>query len=303
MTFRIFAARAAAELERLKMEVQLRQNEQLYRDLFDEAPIGYVYEDTETRFVSANRAAQKILGLRPEEVVGTVGKTLVAPNAVAQNRLAQALEGEQVGEERPFIELELRRKSDGAPVWVQRFSRPEPDGKHTRTVIVDITQKKLMEQEKARLEQQNAYLREEIKSSHNFDEIVGRSAALVTVLENVQRVAPTDASVLVTGETGTGKELVARAIHSTGVRKDKPLIKLNCAALPAGLVESELFGHERGAFSGAIARRIGRFRAGARRDDLPRRDRRDPARGTGEAPARLAGARDRARRRQRADQG
>src|SRR5262249_12703346 len=88
---------------------------------------------------------------------------------------------------------------------------------------------------------------------------VGRSPALVEVLAQVGRVAATATTVLVTGETGTGKELVARAIHSASKRKDRPLIKVNCAALPAGLVESELFGHEKGAFSGAIARRLGRF--------------------------------------------
>jgi transcriptional regulator with GAF, ATPase, and Fis domain len=90
-------------------------------------------------------------------------------------------------------------------------------------------------------------------------QIIGRSPALREVLDQVGQVAPTHASVLVTGETGTGKELIARAIHSNSKRKDKPLIKVNCAALPAGLVESELFGHEQGAFSGAIARRLGRF--------------------------------------------
>jgi transcriptional regulator with GAF, ATPase, and Fis domain len=116
-----------------------------------------------------------------------------------------------------------------------------------------------MEQEKIRVEQQNQYLREEIKQTHNFEEIVGRSPQVIAVLENVRRVAPTDASVLVFGETGTGKELIARAIHSASTRANKPLIKVNCAALPTGLVESELFGHERGAFSGAIARRIGKF--------------------------------------------
>src|SRR5262249_36051363 len=83
--------------------------------------------------------------------------------------------------------------------------------------------------------------------------------ALTAVLDSVQRVAATDTTVLITGETGTGKELIARAIHSRSRRKDKPLIKVNCAALPAGLVESELFGHEKGAFTGALARRVGRF--------------------------------------------
>src|SRR5262249_7760548 len=87
----------------------------------------------------------------------------------------------------------------------------------------------------------------------------GRSPALARVLAEVGRVAPTDATVLLTGETGTGKELFARAVHSASRRRDKPLIKVNCAALPAGLVESELFGHEKGAFSGAVARRLGRF--------------------------------------------
>ena len=126
-------------------------------------------------------------------------------------------------------------------------------------MIVDITDRVLMEQEKARLQQQNLYLQEEIKAVHNFEEIIGQSPALTAVLDNVRRVAATDATVLITGETGTGKELIARAIHSSSRRKDKPLIKINCAALPAGLVESELFGHEKGAFTGAIARRVGRF--------------------------------------------
>jgi transcriptional regulator with GAF, ATPase, and Fis domain len=126
-------------------------------------------------------------------------------------------------------------------------------------VIVDITERVLMEQERARLQQQNLYLQEEVKSVHNFEEIIGQSPALTAVLDNVRKVADTDTCVLITGETGTGKELIARAIHSSSRRREKPLIKINCAALPAGLVESELFGHEKGAFTGAIARRIGRF--------------------------------------------
>jgi formate hydrogenlyase transcriptional activator len=126
-------------------------------------------------------------------------------------------------------------------------------------MFIDITGRVLAEQEQARLRAQNLYLQEEIKSVHNFEEIVGRSPALLRALEKVARVAGTDSTVLVTGETGTGKELIARAIHSASRRHERPLIKLNCAALPMGLVESELFGHEKGAFSGALQRRIGRF--------------------------------------------
>ena len=112
---------------------------------------------------------------------------------------------------------------------------------------------------KAHLERENAYLTEEIKSEHNFEEMVGSSARFLALIERIQLVAPTDATVLVTGETGTGKELVARALHSHSLRKDKPLVKINCAAISAGLVESELFGHVKGAFTGASDRRVGRF--------------------------------------------
>jgi transcriptional regulator with GAF, ATPase, and Fis domain len=163
------------------------------------------------------------------------------------------------GKETRGVVVELRRKDDGKPVWIEIWAKPEPGGKYTRTMFLDVTDRVLMEQERARLAAENVYLQEEIKSVHNFEEIVGQSPALMDVLEKVNRVARTDATVLITGETGTGKELIARAIHSASQRRDKPLIKLNCAALPAGLVESELLGHERGAFSGAISRRVGRF--------------------------------------------
>jgi formate hydrogenlyase transcriptional activator len=155
--------------------------------------------------------------------------------------------------------LELRRKDDGRPVWVEWWSRPEPGGQHTRTMFIDITDRVLIEQEKSRLETQNEYLREEIKQAHNFDEILGQSSALNSVLDQVRLVALTDSTVLILGETGTGKELIARAIHSASARRERPLIKVNCAALPGGLIESELFGHEKGAFTGATDKRIGRF--------------------------------------------
>src|ERR1700689_4290775 len=112
---------------------------------------------------------------------------------------------------------------------------------------------------KARLENENVYLREEILTEHNFEEIVGNSPALLKALHAVSQVASTDATVLICGETGTGKELVARAIHSRSGRNGRALVNVNCSAISAGLVESELFGHMKGAFTGAIDRRIGRF--------------------------------------------
>jgi formate hydrogenlyase transcriptional activator len=112
---------------------------------------------------------------------------------------------------------------------------------------------------KDRLAQENVYLEDEIRSELNFEEIVGRSSALRKVLQDIETVAPTDSTVLIYGETGTGKELIARAIHNLSTRGKNAFVKLNCAAIPTGLLESELFGHERGAFTGAVAQRIGRF--------------------------------------------
>jgi formate hydrogenlyase transcriptional activator len=112
---------------------------------------------------------------------------------------------------------------------------------------------------KGRLEKENVYLREELRAEHNFEEIVGNSPALLKVLRDVEQVAPTDSTVLIYGETGTGKELVARAIHSRSTRSSRALVNVNCSAISAGLVESELFGHVKGAFTGALDRRIGRF--------------------------------------------
>jgi formate hydrogenlyase transcriptional activator len=112
---------------------------------------------------------------------------------------------------------------------------------------------------KNRLQAENVYLQEEILQEHNFEEMVGSSPALLAMLQKVEVVAATDTTVLIYGETGTGKELVARALHNRSTRKDRPLMKVNCGAISAGLVESELFGHMKGAFTGALERRVGRF--------------------------------------------
>jgi len=116
-----------------------------------------------------------------------------------------------------------------------------------------------VEQLKDRLQAENVYLQDEIKVEHNFEEIIGGSRTLKAVLGQVEQVATTTATVLILGESGTGKELLARAIHNLSERRERPLVKVNCAALPANLIESELFGHEKGSFTGAFAQKIGRF--------------------------------------------
>lgn len=237
----------------------LDASEERFRDLFDEAPIAYVHEGLDSKLIRANRTALKILGLKPEEVPHTYGKTFAPDTPDAQRRMREAFESIGKGIDTSGVLLEMRRKDNGKPFWIQWWSRPDPSGTFTRTMFLDVTDRVLMEQEKARLEAQNIYLQEEIRSQHNFVEIVGNSRALLHVLQQVDQVAPTDATVLIYGETGTGKELIARAIHDRSPRRERPLVKVNCGAISAGLVESELFGHVKGAFTGALANRDGRF--------------------------------------------
>ena len=262
------AARRTAALEQTQRELNeqlrtanlaIRENGERFRDLFEEAPIGYVYEGLDTRFVRANRAAMKMLGIQPEEVATTFGKSLVADTPENKRRLREAFEAIEGGKEAGEVVLELRRKDNGHPVWVEWWSKPDASGGHTRTVIVDITKRILLEQEQARLQAQNSYLYEEILTEYNFGAVIGESPALQKVMQQTQLVAPTDASVLISGESGTGKELIARAIHEQSQRKGQVLIKVNCSAIPDSLFESEFFGHVRGAFTGALKDKAGRF--------------------------------------------
>src|SRR6266446_4173608 len=259
-----FANRAGVELERVRafdhLHREKQESHERFRDLFDEAPIAYVHEGLDSKFIRANRAALRSFGITPEEVEGTYGRDFVPNTPDAQRRLREAFESIGRGTDTSGVVLELRRKDNGKPLWIQWWSKPDIGGKFTRTMFVDITERVLMEQEKARLEAQNTYLQEEIRSEHNFGEIVGNSEALLNVLRQVDQVAPADSTALIVGETGTGKELVARAIHDRSGRKGRALVKVNCGAISAGLVESELFGHVKGAFTGALANRDGRFK-------------------------------------------
>lgn len=259
-----FAARAAVELERERVLEDLKrrnaESEERYRDLFEEAPIAYVLEGLDSKFIRANRTALRLLGIGPEDVASTYGKTFVPDTPDAQRRLREAFESIGRGTDTSGVVLELRRRDNGKPLWIQWWSRPDPAGNCTRTMFVDITDRVLMERDNARLEAQKRYLQEEILEEHNFTEIVGQSPALLRVFDQIGQVAPTGATVLILGETGTGKELIARAIHDRSPRRRQPLVKVNCGAISAGLVESELFGHVKGAFTGAIAARDGRFK-------------------------------------------
>ena len=259
-----FASRAGVELERMRayeyLKRQFQESEERLRDLFDEAPIAYVNEGLDSKFIRANRTAMKTLGIKPEDVPHTYGRDFIPNTPDAQRRLKEAFDSIGRGTDTSGVVLELRRKDNGKPLWIQWWSRPDPSGTYTRTMFVDITERVLMEQEQARLQAQNSYLQEEIRSEHNFGEIVGSSPALFDVLRQVDQVAPADSTALIIGETGTGKELVARAIHDRSGRKTRPLVKVNCGAISAGLVESELFGHVKGAFTGALANRDGRFK-------------------------------------------
>jgi PAS domain S-box-containing protein len=261
-------AEKVARLERAERTIgdQLREanqrlahSEESFRDLFDEAPIAYVHQGFDSRIFRANRTAMKILGVTPGEIEGIEGTSFWADTPEAQRQGREALSLLATGTDEKGVVLELRRKDDGRPLWVRWWCAPEPTGRYTRSMFMDITEQVLVEREKARLEAQNAYLLDEIRSERNFGDIIGGSSGLRKVMQQVQLVAPTDATVLITGESGTGKELVARSIHEQSARRERPLIKLNCSAVPEGLFESEFFGHVKGAFTGALKDKPGRF--------------------------------------------
>jgi len=243
--------------EQVLLEEENKRLEERFRDYFEEAPIAYVV-GSETGIIRGNRTAAHIFGIKPEEMAGFDWRSIFPDTPEVQHHLREALKLVESATEAHGQALELRRKEDGRPLWVQWWSKREA-GKYARIMFLDMTDQVLMEREKARLEAHNAYLLDEIRIEQNFGEIIGGSSGLRKVMQQVQLVAPADATVLITGESGTGKELVARAIHEQSRRRERPLIKLNCSAVPEGLFESEFFGHVRGAFTGALKDKSGRF--------------------------------------------
>jgi PAS domain S-box-containing protein len=196
-------------------------------------------------------------GMTMEEALGTGWQPAFHPDDLERviNELKKTLSSDSEQQ----TEARLRR-NDGKYVWFLFRYNPLRDeqGRVLRWYVAgtDIEERK---QEEERLQHENVALREEIDKASMFEEIVGTSPALHSVLSRVSKVAPTDSTVLLTGETGTGKELVARAIHRRSHRASRPFVSVNCSAVPRDLIASELFGHEKGAFTGAIQRRLGRF--------------------------------------------
>jgi transcriptional regulator with GAF, ATPase, and Fis domain len=201
-------------------------------------------------------------------------KLVAADGDVYARQALEGIEAVLAGDISSFA-LEYPSEDSGGRPGNQRWCLMQVDGlppapggvviTHTDVTNLKQTEASLREalievhQLKNQLQQENLYLEQEIKLEHYPGEIIGQSAALRQVLQQVEQVAATDTTVLILGETGTGKELVARAIHDSSSRKNRPLVKVNCAALPSTLIESELFGHEKGAFTGAQSRKIGRF--------------------------------------------
>jgi PAS domain S-box-containing protein len=257
--------------ERHQAEKALRQSEERFRNLADTAPVMIWISDTNELCTYINQQWLDFTGRSMEQELGNGWAEGIYEDDYARCRETYS----SAFQRRVPFKMEYRlRCADGLIRWVYDNGAPRftSDGEFLGYIgcCIDISNRKDVEaalqsalekvsQLTNQLQEENIYLQEEIKLGHNFDEIIGQSEAIKYVLYKIEQVAPTDSTVLIMGETGTGKELVARAIHSTGRRKDRALVKVDCAALSASLIESELFGHEKGAFTGAAARKIGRF--------------------------------------------
>lgn len=224
-----------------------------YRSVLESLSEGVIITDRESRVLFANRRMEEMTGWAPGELVGRISYEVLAPPelwAAMRRRLEERLAGEEEA-----YENELIRK-DGSRHWIQVRASPYRDS--AGTIQGTIGAMSCIQRQKE-LEQENTRLLDVLAAERGFPDIVGTSPALRKVLEQVRMVGATDASVLILGESGTGKELVARAIHEAGTRRERPLVRVNCASIPKELFESEFFGHVKGAFTGAIRDRMGRF--------------------------------------------
>jgi formate hydrogenlyase transcriptional activator len=237
--------------------------ESLYKKLFDFSPDAIVVAGADGKITDINGQVEKFFGYRREELLKQPVEILI-PERFRGHHPEYRKEYTAHPHVRSMggagLELFGRRK-DGSEFPADIMLGPVEDARGTMVlaVIRDLSQKKRDEEALRLSEQQKSYLEQELELTQQFEEIIGESAPLKRVLKQVEDVATTDATVLILGETGTGKELIARAIHRLSHRRDHAFVRLNCSAIPSGLLESELFGHEKGSFTGAIAQKIGRL--------------------------------------------
>jgi formate hydrogenlyase transcriptional activator len=261
--FEIFAARASAEHRRLRMEQEVRGREEQLSVLLDTAMDAIFVLDSELCVTRANQAATRLFDCPADNLVGSgIGRLLVEDSAGRLEKFAREIGARPAGQQQLWVPQDFVARRPDASVFPAEatLSRFENRRRVFYTLILRNMDERFEAEKQIRLLTQEAeYLREAVREVPGHDDLLGRSDCMRTVYAAVKQVAQADATVLVTGETGTGKELVARSIHRASRRADKPLVLVNCAAVPANLIESEFFGHERGAFTGAVARREGRF--------------------------------------------
>jgi len=261
--FHIFAARAAAELQRLRAEAEVREREEKVGRLLGSAMDAIIELDDRFRITRVNPATEKAFQCRAEKMIGQDFRRFVTTEDAGRLvALIAELDGRPEGQQSIWIPGGLTARcpegqSFPAEATLSRFELHRQ--KFTTVILRNIHDRVEAEEKIQSLTTEAELLREELEALHQDGALIGESPALRQVLQDIAQVAGTDATVLITGETGTGKELVARAIHTASTRRGRPLVTVNCAAIPASLIESELFGHEPGAFTGATKKREGRF--------------------------------------------
>jgi len=261
--FQIFANRAAAELQRLQSERAVAERETQLRRLLESAMDAIVDFDAQFQVALMNPAARRCLGRDEREAPSFDLRGLFSPESRERlERSAIELIRGDTGQSSQWIAGGLRVLLAGAEPFQAEatlsFYRLF-DRDRLTLILRNVQERVAAEQRIIALSRETQYLREELTSLQGTERIVGSSAVLSRALHEIEDVASAETTVLLLGETGTGKELFARAVHARSKRRDRPLIKLNCGAIPHSLIESELFGHEKGAFTGATQRRLGRF--------------------------------------------
>jgi PAS domain S-box-containing protein len=261
--FQIFAARAAAELQRLRAEAEVREREEKVGRLLSSAMDAIIELDDRLHITRVNPAAEKVFRCRADKMAGqNFRRFVIQKDTDRLLTLIAELDGRPEGQQSRWIPGGLTARcpegdSFPAEATLSRFELYRQ--RFTTLILRNVRDRVEAEQKILSLTAETELLREALQSLHHDEALIGESPALRQVLRDIGQVAETDATVLIMGETGTGKELVARAIHAAGKRHERPLITVNCAAIPATLIESELFGHEAGAFTGATKKREGRF--------------------------------------------